>query len=417
MIALKDLRLTFGDRTALVLMLGTPFLLTLVISFAFGGLTGGTTGIESIPVALVNHDRGPFGQFLVEAFQSADLADLIAPTLLADEAAARAQVEADAIAAAVIIPANFSAVMLPAAGEPGGAPPEPAAGAAQVEVYANPARPVGASIIRAVATGLLNQLNASSVAGHTAVEGLVIAGLLDPQQAAEAAPVIGSRAGEQAFNTRLISVRRETGAAGQFDPGEFDWAAYMAPSMAIMFLMFTVTAGSRTILAERQGGTLPRLLASPTHPGQVLGGKILGIFLIGVLQLAILAFASRVLLDLSWGDPLAVAALIAAVVFGATGWGVLLAAYARTPGQVSVTGSALALIFAGAAGNFVPRVNLPEWLRQISLISPNAWGLDGFAELIAGGRLTDILPAVGALAVMGVVLFAVALIIFRRQTA
>ena len=31
----------------------------------------------------------------------------------------------------------------------------------------------------------------------------------------------------------------------------------MAPSMAIMFLMFTVTNGGRSILAERDWGTLP----------------------------------------------------------------------------------------------------------------------------------------------------------------
>jgi len=331
--------------------------------------------------------------------------------VLTDEAAARARVEGDEIAAAVIIPEGFSTAILPEEG------PSALGEPASVEIYANPTRPVGASVIRSITEGLLDQMNASSAAGRTAVEGLVMTGLISPQQAGEHGPIIGQRAGEQVFDTRLISLRTEVGEGGRSDPGEFDWAAYMAPSMAILFLMFTVTSSSRTILAEREGGTLPRILAAPTRPGQVLGGKILGIFLIGVLQLAILAIASSLLLGLSWGGPLRAAALIAAVVFGATGWGLLLAAYARSPGQVSVIGSALALIFGAAAGNFVPRANMPEWLRLVSYISPNAWGLEGFADLIAGGGLPDVLPAILALVVMGVVLFGVAVLMFRRQLA
>lgn len=408
-IAFKDLRVTFSDVTSLVLMLGTPFALTLVISFAFGGFGGGgNSGIEAIPVAVVNYDDGAFGQVLVDTFLSDDLSDLLITDVLTDEAAARARVDADEIAAAVIIPEGLSAAILPAEdGAPGGS--------ATVEIYANPTRPVGASVIRSITAGLLDRMNASSAAGRTAVEGLVHTGLISPQQLGELAPVIGQRAGQQVFDGRLISVRTETGDGGRADPGDFDWAAYMAPSMAILFLMFTVTSSSRTILAEREGGTLPRILAAPTHPSQVLGGKILGIFLIGALQLAILAVASRLLLGLRWGDPPAVAALIAAVVFGATGWGLLLAAFARSPGQVGVVGSALALIFGAASGNFVPRPNMPEWLQLISYISPNAWGLEGFAELISGGGLPDVLPAILALAVMGVVLFGAAVLMFRRQ--
>ncbi|MCK7526881.1 MAG: ABC transporter permease [Ignavibacteriales bacterium] len=51
--------------------------------------------------------------------------------------------------------------------------------------------------------------------------------------------------------------------------------AYMAPGMALMFLMYTVSYGGRSILAERAQGTLPRLLVSPTSTAQMLGGKVL----------------------------------------------------------------------------------------------------------------------------------------------
>ena len=60
-----------------------------------------------------------------------------------------------------------------------------------------------------------------------------------------------------------------------------------------MFLMYTVSYGGRSILAERAQGTLPRLMISPTQTAQVLGGKVLGIFFMGVAQVGILILASH----------------------------------------------------------------------------------------------------------------------------
>jgi ABC-2 type transport system permease protein len=60
---------------------------------------------------------------------------------------------------------------------------------------------------------------------------------------------------------------------------------------------------------------------------------------------------------------------------------------------------------------------MPGWFRLASRITPNAWGLDGFTTLALGGRLTDILPVVAALLIMGLVLFGVAvatLLVGRR---
>lgn len=67
---------------------------------------------------------------------------------------------------------------------------------------------------------------------------------------------------------------------------KFDVLAYLAPGMALMFLMFTVSNGGRSILAEKTQGTLPRLLVSPTSSTQILGGKVFGILLTGAAQMS-----------------------------------------------------------------------------------------------------------------------------------
>ena len=71
----------------------------------------------------------------------------------------------------------------------------------------------------------------------------------------------------------------------------------MAPGMAMMFLMFVVSQGGRSFLEERVQGTLPRLFISPTTLRQVLGGKVLGVYLTGMAQMFILVIASAVLFN------------------------------------------------------------------------------------------------------------------------
>ena len=194
----------------------------------------------------------------------------------------------------------------------------------------------------------------------------------------------------------------------------FDPLAFMAPSMALMFLMFAAALGGRSLLVERNQGTLPRLLVSPIQSSQVLAGKTIGTYLTGVAQMLILIPASALLFGLRWGDWLAVLALVLAAVVAATGWGMLITALARTPSQVSTIGSAITLIFGILGGAFINQDAMPPWFQLASKITPNAWGLDGFTTLALGGRLADILLPLGALLVMGVVVFGMALTTLQR---
>jgi ABC-2 type transport system permease protein len=182
-----------------------------------------------------------------------------------------------------------------------------------------------------------------------------------------------------------------------------------------MFLMYTVSYGGRSILAERAGGTLPRLMISPTQIVQVLGGKVLGIFFMGVAQVGILILASAILFQVKWGNPIGIAILILAAVFGATGWGMLITASAHTPAQVATTGTIVMLIFSILGGSFISIENFPPFIQTIGKITPNAWGLDGFTTLALGGTLKNLTEPITALLVMGAVLFGIAVVLFNRN--
>jgi ABC-2 type transport system permease protein len=397
LIALKDLRLIFRDRSALVLMLLAPFLLTIGMGAITGRFSGTTSSIGDIPVTIVNQDDGELGKAMVEMFQSDNLSTLLIPTVLDDPQSARDMVDRDASAGAVIIPAGFSASIIPAGTD--GALTE----AVQVEFYANPSRVTSAGILRTILDSFINQVEIGRVAGAVTVTQLLENGIITPVQAAEVGASIGRKMGEDTTRTSSIKMNNVT-AAGE--AVQFDILSYMAPGMALMFLMFTVSYGGRSLLLENREGTLQRMLISPTTSLQILGGKVAGIFLTAVAQLTILIGGTSLLFQLSWGDPLGVVVLVLAAAFGATGWGLIIASFLKTPGQVATVGSAVMLIFGILGGSFFDITMLPGWVRVLNKITPNAWGLEGFYTLGLGGKLVDVLLPVAALMIMGTVLFA-----------
>jgi len=403
-IAWKDLIVTFRDRAALILMLAAPFVLTLGMGFVTGRFSSGSgdiSGVRDIPVALVNLDDGELGAALVSVFTSEELTDLLEPSLTDDLVAARRQVEEDQAAAAIVIPAGFSAGIF----RPGAA--------ASIEVYTNPARPTTAAVVRSIVEGFLSQVETGRIGGEVTVTQLIASGRLTPQEAPAAGLEIGSRLASDPGATALIDVRNVSGATEE--PARFDPLAYLAPGMALLFLMYTVSLGGSGLLAEQREGTLQRMRTTPTSGSQVLGGKLFGVYLTGVAQMVILISASALLFQIDWGRPLDVLLLVLAVVAGATGWGALLAAVSKTPTQASSIGMALMLAFGILGGSFFGGVQLPLPMEILSKITPNAWGQDGFIALALGGALSDILPSIASLLVMGAVLFSIAVVLFRRR--
>jgi ABC-2 type transport system permease protein len=378
-IARKDLSILFADRSALILLLAAPFLLSLGIAAVTGAFSGGGSGgLRDIPVLVINYDRGPFGAAVIDVLTNERLEGLFKVTETSDEGDARRQMEEDQSAGAVIIPTGFSAGILPDpnTGLPGAL--------VEVEVYTNPVRPISSQILQAV--------------------------IIEAVHGFETAALIGDH------SVPKIMVQRPAGPKNE-ESEPVHLMAYLAPAMAVFFLMFTATQGGRSLLAERDMGTLPRLLATPTNRVQILAGKVLGVFISGFIQVSVLVFAAAILFGLNWGNPMGVIILIIGGAAAATGWGILLASIAKTPFQVSSIGSAMTLIFGILGGSFIPVSEFSGPARLISRLTPNAWTLDGFQKLAEGGSLADISLQIASLTAMAVVLFIISVLLSRRRWA
>lgn len=410
LIGFKDLKLAFRDRAALIMMLLAPFLLTVGLGFVTGRFSGSTSGISGIPVIIVNLDKEQLGTALVDLFKSDNLSELVALTETDDLEDARRLIDENQAAAAIIIPPGFTHSIIPNA--EAFSPEAEAVDPVKIEIYANPSSPTSAGIIQSIVDEFISRVEENRISSETTVVQMLTSGQIEPQNASSIGAAMADRLAIAPDTGLGIALITNTTSG---ESNEFDVLAYMAPGMALMFLMFTTSYGGRSLLVERSQGTLPRLLVSPTTSTQVMGGKVLGIFFTGTAQLFILIGASTLFFQLKWGDPLGVIVLVLAAVFAASGWGMLITAIARTTAQVSTLGSALMLVFGILGGSFIDIGMMPEPVRLLSKITPNAWGLDGFTTLALGGSLSQLVRPLAALLVMGILLFSAAVVLFNRR--
>ncbi len=263
-------------------------------------------------------------------------------------------------------------------------------------------------------TSFVNQVETGVLSGEVAITQLVTNGLIGFEDIpAVTENVSGQLQAAPQNATGIITINRSTTSLNSEEG--FNPIAFFATGMAIFFLMYTVTIGGRSILAERNEGTLQRLLVTPTTTAQVLGGKVLGIFMSGFAQVGLLIVGTTLMFDLNWGDPLGIVVLVAAVSAAATGWGLLLAGFAKTTQHVSSIGTAMMLTFGLLGGTFIPAENFAGPIQSLRLLTPNAWAVDGFNVLNTGQTLVDVTEPVVALLVMAAVLFAVSVFLFRRR--
>src|SRR5512145_284083 len=115
-IAFKDLIRSFRSAFAIGMMVVAPLMLTGLIYFAFGGMSGGDVSMTAIKVGVVNADTlpadstldAPIGDNIRSMFFDESVESWITASDYPDEDSAHAAVNTQEIGVAVIIPQNFT---------------------------------------------------------------------------------------------------------------------------------------------------------------------------------------------------------------------------------------------------------------------------------------------------------------------
>jgi ABC-2 type transport system permease protein len=186
---------------------------------------------------------------------------------------------------------------------------------------------------------------------------------------------------------------------------------YLVPSYTVMFVFFIVNLMARSLLGERESGTLTRLLIGPVTRTGMMVGKTIPFLVISLVQTILLLLAGKVFFHMSWGaSPWMLLPVVVSTSLAATALGLLVATAVRTDSQVTAYSTFLVLIMAGMSGCLMPRAWQPELMQQMGLATPQAWALIAYEHLLGRDvpNLSVVWNSCATLVAFAVAFFAVA---------
>lgn len=167
--------------------------------------------------------------------------------------------------------------------------------------------------------------------------------------------------------------------------------------------------------AEKKAGSLRRLQATPFTKGQLVIGTLIYYGVIGLLSLGLmLTVAVSVFgFDMRGSWLLLLGFLIISIML-MLGFGLLIGGWAKNENQAAVLSNAVSFPLMFLSGVFFPRYLMPEWLQGITGYLPLTPVVDGIRYITTeNASLIDLLPQLGIIAVWIIVIYALAIKLFR----
>jgi ABC-2 type transport system permease protein len=435
-IAYKDLQIFFKDRGAVIVLVLLPLLFVVVLSGALGSIGQSQEKDTRTPLPAVNLDGGAMAQTLldgidkaggvrVEPYTEADAAtaldDAAVPFVLtipqgftADVDAAEEQVAKGEATAAILIPANFSSHIgdhIPTA----------------INVVVDPGEPQSASIV----TGIMNQVVAEVTIWGEVQYGIrsllegsgVLEGLTPVEQEAVGAQTLGviMTALNEMRRTPAIAVESENLEAGE-DAASWlpTFFAYLFPGFTVMFIFINASWSSQSLLAERESGTLRRLLAAPLPRGTVIIGKMLAFLLLSCMQVVVMFTSASIFFDMPLGQsPLALVVVTLVVALTSTSMGMLVAALSKSASKANNAGIIVGMVMSavgGAIGARAPLTRAGGFAGILASLTPQGHAVNAYYSVMAeNATLVQVLPSLGIVLAMCLVFYIIAVWRFKFE--
>jgi len=182
---------------------------------------------------------------------------------------------------------------------------------------------------------------------------------------------------------------------------------------------------ARSIYEERKTGSLRRLVSAPLTRSELLLGKMLPIWLLTLVQIAVIfLFGALILPLLGIGklgvgeSPLAWALTSAVIALCSTSLGIMISALAKSEGQINGLSNALLWVAGFLGGALIPSFMIQQipMLNVLSRLVPQSWATRAYYDILArGAGLAQVLPSLGMLLVFSAVFFFIGLRRFKFE--
>ena len=224
--------------------------------------------------------------------------------------------------------------------------------------------------------------------------------------------------------TEIIQVNEEYASEKKYEGLMLNSVQHNVPAWTMFAMFFILYPLAGNFIKEREEGSMLRLRLISGSQFPVISGKFAFYVLVCLLQFVLMIAVGIYIMPLLGLSQLVLGTNIlgillvaCSVAMAATGYGVLIAVYFKTPQQALSFGSVSVVILSAIGGVWVPVYVMPEILQTLSRFSPMSWGLEAFNDLfLRQASIQSILPNVLRLTGFSLVALFISVIIHKSRT-
>jgi ABC-2 type transport system permease protein len=182
-------------------------------------------------------------------------------------------------------------------------------------------------------------------------------------------------------------------------------------------LVTIVNLTAFAIVREREVGTLEQILVTPIRPVEFIIGKTLPFFLIGLIEVSLVAGVGMVWFQVPFrGDPLVLLLGTCLFLLSVLAIGLLISTVCKTQQQAFASNFFVLNPMFILSGFSFPISSMPDVLQWMTYLDPLRYYLVIIRSTFLKGVGIDILwPQMAGLAILGLVLFTLAVMRFRKS--
>lgn len=182
------------------------------------------------------------------------------------------------------------------------------------------------------------------------------------------------------------------------------------PGITVQFIMMMVMIyGGITVMEDRKKGIMGRMLFSPLSTGELFQAKLLGRWLMGMLQALMLFVVGKIFFHLDLGNVPLSLLVIAVFSLAMSALSVFIGSLCTKEDMIIGSAVLLANVFAGLGGCWWPIEIVPPAVRTAGMVSPAYWAMDALHKLrFFQGDFSAIAPHLGILLALSIILMILA---------
>lgn len=198
------------------------------------------------------------------------------------------------------------------------------------------------------------------------------------------------------------------------------YTSYMVPGLLVILItMIGMFLSGMNIVREKEIGTIEQLNVTPIKRYQFIIGKLMPFWLIGLGELGFGLIVAKILFDIPLVGPLWLIFFVAAIyLLVVLGLGLFISTITETQQQAMFIAWFLMVVFVLMGGLFTPIESMPYWAQQITFFNPVSHFIEVMRRvLVKGAGFGDIKYQIVVLASFAVVIVALAVSRYRKVSA